>query len=753
MVHQNGGESDALAVAGAGPSVRTGIVAMSPRAISVIVVAVSLIVLAGWTLGVPILTSFGRGGVTMKANTALGLLFSAASLWFLAGHNSPREKALGYLCSAVTLFIGAATLAAYMWGTMGWVDQLVFHATTDTGRTATPGRMAASTALTFVIMALSLLTLDVTVARRVRISQVLTSIGLLIPLTTLLGYAYAVIPFVGLGQGVQMAVHTAVCIIVLDWGLFTARPHAGVMQTLTSPRAGGALARRLLPYAFVLPLVLGGLRLAGETAGWYTVPLGSAFVAVATMLILSALIWRTARELNRSDRAREQAFSALNAEQIARAGAESARAQAEDAERRLAIVAEASQLLSSSFDARVILDRLSKLTVPVLADWCFVDVLEENGTWQRVAIAYGDAGGIDTAAKFRRQFRRRTGERYSAAQAMKTFHVPNVTDDVLRSLAQDDEHLALLRELGMHAYVTVPLHVRDRLLGAITFIASSSRAAYSPADIALLEELAHRGSTAIDNARLYQGALAGAQTKVEFLSTISHELRTPLTAILGYTSLLEDGISGPLEPLQEEHIGHVRNSADHLLELIDDILTFSKLESGRATVNRESVIVADALEEAARLVAPLAEQRGLELTVERPHEFMILETDAIKLRQILVNLLNNAVKFTERGSVKVRAWPDVNDVVFEVRDTGIGIEAEDVERVFEAFTQVDQRLTRKVGGMGLGLGVAKRLCSLLGGEISVASRPGRGSTFYVRLPFPTNIGVTGAQDSMQQRKA
>jgi len=726
---------------------RLGIGAI-PRGASIVVGVATVVVLTGWASGNPTLASFARGGVTMKVNTALGLLFGAISLWFLADEDAaPWSKWIGRASAGITASIGVVTLGEYAGGIRGGIDQLVFDATWDAAKTATPGRMAASTAAVFVILAAALLTLDVTV-RRIRLSQLLTIVGSAIPLTTLLGYSYSVIPLVGLGQGLQMAVHTAVGFLLLDAGLFAARPRAGIMQTLASHRAGGVLARRVLPYAFVVPIALGALRILGESAGLYSNSQGSALASVITMFVLIVLIWHTARDINQSDKERERAFSALSAEHHARLNAESARAQAESAERRLAIVAEASQLLSSSFDSRVILERLAGLTVPTLADWCFVDVLAENGMWQRVAIAHANADeGIDIAAKFRRQFRRRPNDRYAGLSATRTTHIPFVTEDLLQTLAQDDEHLALLRELDMRSYVTVPLSAHDTVLGAITFIRSTPRDPYTVADIALLEELGRRGSTAIDNARLYQGALAGAQTKVEFLATISHELRTPLTAIMGYTALLEDGISGPLTPMQDEHIGHVRDSADHLLELIDDILTFSKLEAGRVKPNAENVIVADALEEAARLVAPLAEQRGLELTVERPQELMIIETDAVKLRQILVNLLNNAVKFTERGSVKLRAWNDVHDVVFEVRDTGIGMSDEDVEHIFEAFTQVDQRLTRKVGGLGLGLGVAQRLSALLGGEISVASRKGRGSTFYVRIP------VSARATPAQQREA
>ncbi|MFN2563981.1 MAG: sensor histidine kinase [Gemmatimonadaceae bacterium] len=231
-------------------------------------------------------------------------------------------------------------------------------------------------------------------------------------------------------------------------------------------------------------------------------------------------------------------------------------------------------------------------------------------------------------------------------------------------------------------------------------------------------------------------AEAASRAKSDFLATMSHELRTPLNAIIGYTNLLADGIPDPVTERQRGQLARVNASARHLLELIDEVLTLSRLEAGREVVSRRDVAVADVLDQAAAMIEPMAHARRLRLDVRRPSPTLTIETDAGKLRQILLNLLTNAVKFTDEGSVVLSAEEEDGDsaVAFRVTDTGIGIAREHQDRIFESFWQIEQTTTRRVGGAGLGLNVARQLARLLGGDVTVESAPGEGSTFTVRLP-------------------
>jgi signal transduction histidine kinase len=237
-----------------------------------------------------------------------------------------------------------------------------------------------------------------------------------------------------------------------------------------------------------------------------------------------------------------------------------------------------------------------------------------------------------------------------------------------------------------------------------------------------------------ENALLFRKAQEASVAKSDFLAVVSHELRTPLNAIMGYTDLIDAGLSGPLTPKQSEQLNRIRASARHLLEIVDDILTYIRLESGRETTSPEPVDYSQLSLDVADLVRPLVDEKGLALDVETPERPCAGETDTRKLRQILLNLLSNATKFTERGSIRLEAIDADDEVEFRVHDTGIGIAPEHADQIWEPFWQVERSHTRTAGGTGLGLSVVMRLATVLGGTTAVESTPGEGSTFTVRLP-------------------
>jgi signal transduction histidine kinase len=276
--------------------------------------------------------------------------------------------------------------------------------------------------------------------------------------------------------------------------------------------------------------------------------------------------------------------------------------------------------------------------------------------------------------------------------------------------------------------------VRDRILGAIGILSAESKREYSAGDIALAEEVARYAATAVDNSRLYQKAERGSKAKSNFLAVMSHELRTPLNAIIGYSDLLLLGVPEEIPPESQEHAKRIRASARHLLRLIEEILTFTRMEAGREHILITEVRLNSLVTEVAQLIQPMAVDRGLDFSVQLPeHDYAIL-TDSGKLSQVLLNLLSNAVKFTPAGSVRVDVVPVDDWTHFHVRDSGVGIPAEHLEHIFEPFWQAEQERTRRTEGTGLGLSVARRLASLLGGNLVVQSTVGRGTTFTLQLP-------------------
>jgi signal transduction histidine kinase len=229
------------------------------------------------------------------------------------------------------------------------------------------------------------------------------------------------------------------------------------------------------------------------------------------------------------------------------------------------------------------------------------------------------------------------------------------------------------------------------------------------------------------------------RSKTHFLAMVSHELRTPMTAVMGYTDLLTDEIVGPITGLQRDHLGRVRASGHHLLGLIEDLLSYARVEAGGIDVHAERVVLADIIEESLVLVRPMAEKKGLRIHVKQEVMAIELHTDSRKLRQILVNLIANAVKFSEAGDVIVMirlAGLDASTSVFiEITDHGRGISRGDRSHLFEAYWREGSDRVPATVGSGLGLSVARLLARLLGGDVTLGdSEPGVGSTFIVALP-------------------
>jgi signal transduction histidine kinase len=230
------------------------------------------------------------------------------------------------------------------------------------------------------------------------------------------------------------------------------------------------------------------------------------------------------------------------------------------------------------------------------------------------------------------------------------------------------------------------------------------------------------------------------RAKSDFLAVMSHELKTPLHAIRGYSQLLLEGVDGPLTPAQREDLENILNSGDHLLQLIDNILRFSKLEASEDRPYFEAVEASVIGEEAVKAVSALARGKNLELT--HRVEPCTLITDGTKLKQALINLLSNAIKYTPAGRVALSGAVRENDYYFSVSDTGVGIPAHERDRIFEPFTQLDSSNTRESHGVGLGLAIVKRYIEMLGGRVLVESEVGRGSVFSIVLPLEPASGST-----------
>jgi len=314
--------------------------------------------------------------------------------------------------------------------------------------------------------------------------------------------------------------------------------------------------------------------------------------------------------------------------------------------------------------------------------------------------------------------------------------VAEVSDYRLRDL--------LLAE-GVRSVLAVPLLREEHIIGALV-IRRSEPGEFPQSVISLLQTFAAQSVLAIQNARLFEEIrekgeelAAASQHKSQFLANMSHELRTPLNAIIGVTEmLLED--ARELKRVDElEPLDRVLRAGQHLLALINDILDLSKVEAGKMELHLESFPVGPLIEDLVRTIQPLASKRGNELVVDCASGFGSMHADLTRVRQVLLNLTSNANKFTENGKITISVHGAVEEgrswVTMAVSDTGIGMTPEQVTRLFQEFMQADASTTRKYGGTGLGLAISRRFCQMMGGDITVHSEVGRGSTFTIRLPL------------------
>ncbi|MBI2207111.1 MAG: GAF domain-containing protein [Candidatus Rokubacteria bacterium] len=413
------------------------------------------------------------------------------------------------------------------------------------------------------------------------------------------------------------------------------------------------------------------------------------------------------------------------------ANAQAARADAESGVRRAKFLAESSQVLASSLDYEATLKAVTRLAVPTFADWCLVHLTEDGSRLQAShaeAVSPGVAEALDRMSQ--------SADLKSLLPALDILQsggpllVPEISPAWL-------ETVRLVQELSPRSVMIVPLIARGRTLGTLTFVWSQSGRRYDGADLALAEDLARRAAVAVDNARLYREAERANRTKDEFVATLSHELRTPLTAILGWVLSLR---AGRLDAeTADRALESIERNTRHQAQLINDLLDVSRIAAGKLTLDRRALDLRDVVANAVDSVRPDADRKELALRCETPDVEVPVFGDPMRLQQVALNLLANAIKFTPRqGRITVTVDRDGTRGRLTIEDSGQGIEADVLPHVFETFRQADGSSRRRHGGLGLGLAIVKELIELHGGAVGAASAGrDRGATFTVTLPILT----------------
>jgi signal transduction histidine kinase len=385
-------------------------------------------------------------------------------------------------------------------------------------------------------------------------------------------------------------------------------------------------------------------------------------------------------------------------------------------------LARVSRELSGSIDDGATRDAIRHVTLPRAGTWSIVDVVETDGAITRLPVVHPDP----------------------AKQLLARTLAPVAGEAAALMLASHDEaNLAILREIGFGALLVVPLIVRARLQGTITFVSRAGDEPYTPEEIALAMDVGSRCAMALDNASMYReadalrrAAQAANISKSQFLSRMSHELRTPLNAIGGFAELMDMGIQGPVTEVQ--HLGLIRIMANqqHLLSLISDILNFASIEAGRVEYRWSEVPLEPLIGEVSAMLSGSIVAKNLVFQGPDPDAGVVAWADPDRVKQILINLLMNAVKYmgVNGGTITVTSGVVGELAVALVEDSGPGIPAEKLESIFEPFVQLTSGRTERQGGIGLGLAISRDLARAMGGDLTVESTVGVGSAFTLSLP-------------------
>lgn len=418
---------------------------------------------------------------------------------------------------------------------------------------------------------------------------------------------------------------------------------------------------------------------------------------------------------------------------------------------RAEFLARAGEALVSSLDYESTLANVASLCVPMLADWCGIDLATPGGGAPRqVAVAHVDPSKVRMAREFGQRYPPDPNATTGVPQVIRSGKAelyPEIPVELLEKAARDAEHLRMIRDLRLRSAMVVPIPGRERVLGAITFIYAESERRYGEDDLRFAEDFARRAGMAIENAValadmqeaharervLRDEADAANRAKDEFLGMVSHELRTPLNAILGWTVMVR---RRQLGEEADRALAIIERNARAQTRLINDVLDMSRIISGKMVLNPAPTNIADVVASAVETVAPAAQAKDIHITTDVPDHELTVVADADRLQQVVWNLLSNGIKFTPKeGRVSVSARREGEEVLIRVHDSGEGIRPDVLPLVFEPFQQADTSTTRRHGGLGLGLAIVKRIVAAHGGSVRAESDgAGKGATFTVSLP-------------------
>lgn len=411
-------------------------------------------------------------------------------------------------------------------------------------------------------------------------------------------------------------------------------------------------------------------------------------------------------------------------------------------ERIQKFLADATTVLSESLDYHKTVARVARLAVPTLADWCFLDLVEDDGSLRRVEVVHADPAKSDVAEAARRFTASTEGNLdHPATRAVLQLSpvlLPNLDESKMRAIAHSHEHFEVMKATGARSLISVPLVAHHHVVGAMTFVDAESGRFYDESDLAIAQDLARRAAMAIENARLYAEAREAVRARDEFLSIASHELKTPLTPLQIQLQTLNETIDrfvkADMRSWLLNRLQMIHRQSERLNYLVTELLDISRIAGGRLQLHPENLDLADVIHDVVADFRAQGEferaQSDIRVNVCGP---IVGHWDRTRIEQVLTNLLSNAVKYGAGKPITLTAACDGEFATLTVTDEGIGIAPEDQQRIFARFERAVS--SRHYGGLGLGLFIVREVLEKMGGTIRVRSVPAEGAAFTVILPL------------------
>ena len=736
---------------------------------SIVVVAIGLIVLAGWVTDTVTLKSVIPGYPSMKFNTALGFLLGGLSLFLLLNIQGNRTaEVFAGILAFLLLVLGSMTLLQYVTGYNFGIDNLFFTDPKAELSVGYPGRMAPLSAVNFAVLAIGLLIVVIKPGAE-PYAGVFAMVAGFTSLLSILGYAYGVEVLYKFYAYSSVALHTAVAAILLSLGLLFVRPGKGLMSVVTMDTMGGMLARRVLPWAIVLPYLFGFLCLMGQQRGYYVVGIGISLFAVSTMVLFTVIIWLSARWLNNSDIERnvaEKEVRLLNENLERRVTDRTAelqkainelgreigeRRKAEEAlsdtleelsrkNRTEAIINAITGSVHRSVDLREVLSNAVKSIKENMHGVDYIGIFMVEGGSAVLTAYSGYPGNVYEKLKIIPSPR---GLTWKTIAEGKTVYCPDAENDTAIGPAG--------KELGTKSYISMPIRYEGQVVGVIN-INSLTKDAFDKDELGLLEKAAVQIEAAVRNANIVETLretekenrslnkelerrleeLTSVNKELEAFSySVSHDLRAPLRAIDGFSRILLEDYSEVLDEEGLRLFSVIRSNTLNMGQLIDDLLAFSRL--GRQDVLPVEVNIGEMARQVYQEIQTNKPDRMLKFTLNHlPSAY----GDRAMIRQVMVNLISNAVKFTRNkgneGAIEMTGHSNGRENIYCIRDNGIGFDMTYVDKLFGVFQRLHSH--NEFEGTGVGLALVKRIVLRHGGRVWAEGKVGEGAAFYFSLP-------------------